>query len=454
MTASTPHAAPDSAHALRAELPAARIASLADPGSAHFLPPAGASPHLARYGIAARDDDGIAIARVRVHGAPILVAAQDEHYLAGSVGERHGKALQSMIAAAQTERPSAIVLLLASGGVRLHEANAAELALARVLSALLDARVGGIAVLAIGAGNVFGGTSVLACAADRLALLPGTRFGLSGPKVLESVHGKWELDAEDMRDVDAVFGAEARNAAGLAELVADDVDTLRAWIASAARERVDFPGAVMAMHQRLRARLAGAVTHAPPFVALTCFEGAAPVDEPARLWRRRECWLTRPHSGAMLGAADAHALDDALLTHLLAARKRERTPLVLVEDSAGHVVSRAAEMRLISQFLAHHAAVLALLRSRGRRLVGLLAGTGHSAAFFANALQAPRLYALEGARVVAMEPSAVARVTGLPARDLIENDPLLGQPVRHFAAQGGVAAIIPDASLTALGIGT
>ena len=452
MSVSLSHVAPGSARGLRAELPAARIAALADPGSTRLLPPAGASPHLARYGIATHDDDGVVTARVRIHGVPMLVAAQDERYLAGSVGERHGQALQSMIAAARAERPGAIVLLLASGGVRLHEANAAELALARVLSALLDARVAGIPVLAIGAGHVFGGTSVLACAADRLALLPGTRFGLSGPKVLESVHGKWELDAEDGRDVDAVFGAKARNAAGLAELVADDVDAVRAWIASAVRERVDFALAVAAMHERLRARVAGQATHAPPFVALPCFDGAAPVDEPGRLWRRPECWLTRPHSGAMLGAVDAHALDDALLAHL-ARRTGERAPLVLVEDSAGHVVSRAAEMRLISQFLAHHAAVLALLRARGWPLVGLLAGIGHSAAFFANALQAPRLYALRGARVVAMEPSAVARVTGLPAGDLIENDPLLGQPVRHFAAQGGVAAIIDDASLTALGIG-
>jgi hypothetical protein len=55
-------------------------------------------------------------------------------------------------------------------------------------------------------------------------------------------------------------------------------------------------------------------------------------------------------------------------------------------------------------------------------------------------------------RVVAMEPSAIARVTGLPAGDLIENDPLLGQPVRHLLAQGGVAAIIPDASLASLGL--
>ena len=77
-----------------------------------------------------------------------------------------------------------------------------------------------------------------------------------------------------------------------------------------------------------------------------------------------------------------------------AQRRAER--VVLVEDSAGHVVSRAAEMRFQSQFLAHHAAVLALLRAQGRRLIGLLAGVGHSAAFFSNALQASTLYALRG----------------------------------------------------------
>ena len=64
-------------------------------------------------------------------------------------------------------------------------------------------------------GNLFGGASVLACAADRLAMLPGTRIGLSGPKVLESVHGKWELDADDERDVEAVFGAQGAQRDGL-----------------------------------------------------------------------------------------------------------------------------------------------------------------------------------------------------------------------------------------------
>ena len=433
---------------LRAASPAARIAALADPGSTHLLPPAGASPHLARFGLATQDDDGITIARVRVHGAPMFVAAQDERFLAGSVGENHGKALHAMLTTARRERPVAIVLLLASGGVRLHEANAAELALARVLSSLLDARADGVPVVAVGVGGVFGGTSVLACAADRLALLPDTRIGLSGPKVLESVHGKWELDADDARDVDAVFGAASRAAMGVVELLADDGDALRAWVARAAHERDDFAASVRAMHARLGSRIAGEATHAPPFDALPCFDGAAPVDSQGRLWRRAECWLTRPNSGATLGPADAHAVDEALLRHV--ASQAQRVPVVLVEDSAGHVVSRGAEMRFVSQFLAHHAAVLALLRAQGTPLVGLLTGVGHSAAFFANALQAPTLYALDSARVVAMEPSALARVTGLPAGKLIEDDALLGQPVRHFAGQGGVTALVRTASLDAL----
>jgi malonate decarboxylase beta subunit len=441
-----------SRHGLRAAAPLARIAALADAGSAHCFPPAGASPHLTRHGIAAQEDDGIVVARVRVQGLPIVVAAQDERYLAGSVGERHGKALQAMAAGALREPPAAILLLLASGGVRLHEANAAELALGRALATILDARADGIPVVAIGVGNVFGGTSVLACAADRLAMLPGTRIGLSGPKVLESVHGKWELDADDSRDVEAVFGAQARNAMGFVDLLADDPDAVRAWVCRAARERDDFAAAVRGMHARLAVRIAGEPAHVGPFEALACFDGAAPVDNGGRLWVRDECWLTRPSPGATLGPADVHSLDDALLQHVAAARKPAPNVVVLVEDSAGHVVSRAAEMRFESQFLAHHAAVLALLRAQGQRLIGLLAGIGHSAAFFSNALQAGTLYALASSRVVAMEPSAIARVTGLPAGDLIESDPLLGQPVRHLLAQGGVAAIIPDASLASLGL--
>lgn len=441
----------EATRSLRDSTPAARIAALVDAGSVEPLPPAGASPHLARFAIDAHEDDGIVTARARMAGLRLLVAAQDERYLAGSVGERHGNALRALFEATRREHADAVVLLLASGGVRLHEANAAELALARALMALGDARARGVAVVAIGIGNVFGGTSVLGCATDRFALLPDTRLGLSGPRVLESVHGKWQLDADDPRDVDAVFGARARNDAGFVDLVVDDSDAIRAWIASAVRDRErHLESAVIAVHRRLARRIEGDVAHAPPFAPLPCFAGAVPVDGAGRVFRGPSCWLMRPSSGAAIGPADAHAQDDALLANVVPIADK-RTTLVLVEDSAGHAISRAAEMKLVSQFLAHHACVLGLLRARGARLVGLLAGVGHSAAFFANALQAPTVYALPDARVVAMDPSAVSRVTGIASDALVDDDPLLGQPVRHFAAQGGVK-IVGEATLEALGL--
>ncbi|HSC22220.1 MAG TPA: biotin-independent malonate decarboxylase subunit gamma [Casimicrobiaceae bacterium] len=451
MTRRTPGAAVPSIRALREVDAGSRIALLADAGSVRAFPAAGASPHLARFRIDAHDDDGVVIARARLGGEPVFIAAQDERYLAGSVGERHGRALGSMFQAARREHPRAIVLLLASGGVRLHEANAAELALSRALSSLLDARIAKVPVVAIAVGHVFGGASVIACAADRLALLPGTRFGLSGPKVLESVHGKWQLDADHERDVDTVYGAGARTAAGLADLLADDADAVRAWISRAVLEREDFEASVLATHARLARRVGDDVVHASPFDPLPCFDGAAPVDDAGRLWRGPRCWLTPPSPGTTLGPAEFHAVDAALLAHVTGDARSMPATILLVEDCAGHAVSRAAEMKLVSQYLAHHAAVLALLRKRGARIEGLLAGVGHSAAFFVNALQASVLHALASSRVVAMEPSAIARVTGIDAADLIENDPLLGQPIRHFAALGG-ATIVDDASLEALGI--
>ena len=92
--------------------------------------------------------------------------------------------------------------------------------------------------------------------------------------------------------------------------------------------------------------------------------------------------------------------------------------------------------------------MVALARSEGVRVRGALTAIGHSAAFFATALQADEVYALERSRVVAMEPAAIARVLGLPAAQidaLVESDPLIGHPVRQFARWGAIAAILPDA---------
>ncbi len=413
----------EATRALRPLAPRDRIGAIADPGSVERVTDALSaprpSPHLARWGIAAQDDDGVVLARAAIFGAPVFIAAQDERFLGGSAGANHADALRELLELALAERPAAVILLAASGGVRLHEANPAEWALARALAAMQDLRAAGVRVLTLGVGDVFGGASVLACAADRTALLPGTKFGLSGPKVIETARGSGEIDAGDAAAVDRLFGAEARADAGDIELVTDDIDIVRAWVAACLRDDATFPERVRGTQKRLAERLAvraglrdaGDVERGPMDPLLQpplseLYGNAQPVDRSGWLWRidGRRVWLTRPSGQRAFGPRDAHAIDKALLAHLAGDDAPDGATLVLVEDSPGHEASVTAEVLCVSQYLAQHAAVLGLLRARGVRIVGLLAGTGHSAAFFANALQASRVGALAGARVVAMEP--------------------------------------------------
>jgi hypothetical protein len=350
--------------------------------------------------------------------------------------------------------------------VRLHEANPAEWALARALMALLDLRASGVPVLALCIADTFGGASVLAAAAERIALLPGVRFGLSGPAVIEVARGRAEVDAGDAGAIAALFGAEARAAAGHVENVADDAEAIRAWITVAIRGSVRFDAWVRTMQERLGGRLAGRpavrldaahspeVSVAPPRSAQNLppadsplYADARPVDPQGWLWkvRDRAVWLTRAMASSTLGPREMHAQDAALLAQL-ADREENETTLIQSGDSLGHEASRNAEALCISQYFAQHAAVLALLRSRGVRIRGLLTTLGHSAAFFATALQADEVYALSGARVVAMEAAAIARVLRLPETEiaaLVESDPVIGQPVANFARWGGITQILP-----------
>jgi len=233
---------------------------------------------------------------------------------------------------------------------------------------------------------------------------------------------------------------------------------VRAWIASDRGNDESFERRVHAMQLRLAKRLFGhdvrrdsadarrAPAEVPP---MPLFAGGDPVEPGGWLWRdkKRPVWLSRPSGRHPFGPREAHALDAELLAHLAREERVDGTTLILVEDSPGHEATADAEALCVSQYLAQHAAVVALLRARGVRVAGVLAGTGHSAAFFVNALQAPNVYALPQARVVAMEPAAIARVTGLDPAELmtlIEEDPALGHPVRHFGAWGGIKRIVPE----------
>ena len=219
-----------------------RLEQIVDAGSFHeWLPPQErhSSPHLAQLGVSSSFDDGVAIGRATLDGQPILVAAQEGGFMGGGVGEVHGAKLVGLMQRALRERPAAVLLLVESGGVRLHEANAGLIAVSEVMRALLDVRAQGIPVIVLigGANGCFGGMGIVSRCADFIVMSDVGRLGMSGPEVIEASHGVEEYDARDRGLVWRTTGGKHRWLTGDCDrLVDDDVSQFRAAAVAALRE--------------------------------------------------------------------------------------------------------------------------------------------------------------------------------------------------------------------------
>lgn len=286
-----------------------RLAQVLDAGSFHeWLPPAErlTSPHLAQLGVPSAFDDGVAIGRATLDGRQVFVAAQEGAFMGGGVGEVHGAKLVGLLQRALRDKPTAVLLLAESGGVRLHEANAGLIAVSEVMRAVLDVRAAGIPVIVLigGANGCFGGMGIVARCADHIVMSDMGRLAMSGPEVIEASHGVDEYDARDRALVWRTSGGKHRWLTGDCDaLVDDDVQAFRqAAIAALGASQPVTPQVLEAEHALLAARLA-AVPEA------TWNDGLQ--DDAVRLWQR-------------LGVADAQqvpALDVAALHALMPARR-------------------------------------------------------------------------------------------------------------------------------------
>ncbi|TBV74479.1 biotin-independent malonate decarboxylase subunit beta [Pseudoxanthomonas winnipegensis] len=218
-----------------------RIAGLLDPGSfVEFLGPRRriTSPHLAQLDQPGEFDDGIVVGEGMLQGRRVLIAAQQGQFMGGGVGEVHGAKLVGLLERAQRVGPEAVLLLLDTGGVRLHEANAGLIAISEIMRATLATRAAGVPVLAlIGSGNgAFGGMGIVARCCSAVLMSEEGRLSLSGPEVIETVRGVEEFDARDRALVWRVTGGKHRVLLGeAAQLVADRIDAF----AQAALEVLD-----------------------------------------------------------------------------------------------------------------------------------------------------------------------------------------------------------------------
>ncbi len=240
-----------------------RIARLFDANTFHeWLPPSEriTSPHLAQLGVPPSFDDGVAIGRALLGGRTVFVAAQEGAFMGGGVGEVHGAKLVGLLRRAQRDRPDAVLLLVDSGGVRLHEANAGLIAVSEVMRAVLDVRAAGIPVIVLvgSANGCFGGMGIVARCADQVLMSDASRLAMSGPEVIEASHGVDEFDARDRALVWRTTGGKHRWITGDCDvLLDDDVAAFReAALAALNGSRPVTLESLEAEHQQLAARWA------------------------------------------------------------------------------------------------------------------------------------------------------------------------------------------------------
>ncbi len=217
-----------------------RIAGLLDAGSfRELLAPSerATSPHLPLLDTPVAFDDGVVVGEGRLGGRRVLIAAQEGGFMGGAVGEVHGAKLTGLFERAidlvmqGNDLATPVLLLLESGGVRLHEANAGLIAVSETMRALLDARAAGVPVIGLIGSSVgcFGGMGLVASCCDTLVMSEEGRLGMSGPEVIETKHGVEEFDSRDRALVWRTTGGKHRYLTGDAQaFVDDDIAAFRA----------------------------------------------------------------------------------------------------------------------------------------------------------------------------------------------------------------------------------
>jgi malonate decarboxylase beta subunit len=239
-----------------------RIRLLLDPGSfVEFIGPEKRemSPHLKVFDLPEQFDDGIVVGRGSLGGSPVLVAAQEGRFMGGAFGEVHGAKLTGLLRAARDIGSLPVLILFDTGGVRLQEANAGELAIAEIMRAVIEARSAGAKVIGLigGRAGCYGGGGLIAGCCSALAVSEQGRIAVSGPEVIETNRGVEEFDSRDRALVWRTMGGKHRYLLGAAEaFVDDDVQAFRDAALMLLGQAGEFGSATLANERaRLEARL-------------------------------------------------------------------------------------------------------------------------------------------------------------------------------------------------------
>ncbi|MFH4299389.1 biotin-independent malonate decarboxylase subunit beta, partial [Acinetobacter baumannii] len=185
------------------------------------------SPWLVKQNIVPQADDGVVIAKGSIQERPVVLISIEGLFQGGSLGEVGGAKIAGALELAVEDNlkgiPTAAILLLETGGVRLQEANLGLAAIAEIQAAIVNLRQYQ-PVIAVVAGSVgcFGGMSIAAGLCSYIVMTQEGRLGLNGPQVIEQEAGVQEYNAKDRPFIWSITGGNQRFASGLADAYVDD----------------------------------------------------------------------------------------------------------------------------------------------------------------------------------------------------------------------------------------
>jgi malonate decarboxylase beta subunit len=185
------------------------------------------SPWLILQGIVPQSDDGCIVMKGTMNSLNTVVIGIEGAFQGGAIGEVSGAKMAAALDLAlqdnQQGKPTQVVLLLETGGVRLQEANLGLAAIADIHSSIVGLREH-INVIGVIAGSVgcFGGMSMAAALCSRLIVTQEARLGLNGPAVIEQEAGIEEYDSRNRPFIWSIVGGEQRHASGFTDHFCQD----------------------------------------------------------------------------------------------------------------------------------------------------------------------------------------------------------------------------------------
>jgi len=238
-----------------------RIERIVDAGSFdELLPPPERvmSVFLPQLGIPVEFDDGIVIGKAKIGGNPLYLAAQVGPFVGGAVGEVHSAKLVGLLKSAARDKLPCVILV-ESGGVRLHEGSSGEIGIAEAIRAVFECRDAGAPTIAVIGSNIgaYGGMGILSACCDHRLMTEHGRQGISGPIVIEKWMGKEAFDSSDRALIRKTSGGKTRALLGDAELLVEDyTEDVRKGIAKLMRKKAPVTlASVRKRHEALEDRL-------------------------------------------------------------------------------------------------------------------------------------------------------------------------------------------------------